>query len=170
MASIKDLKNNQTDNLTIDITGGTDDTEGENVIDDDKIFDYLSHEDLREFGMIPEFIGRFPIIANVNSLSTDDLVKILTEPENSVIKQFQYLLSLDNIDLVFNKDALKFMAEVASKMGNGARGLRALIESTLNEFVFEYSSKEYKNKKKIEIGKKDVEKKISSRYQSYIKD
>ena len=150
--------------------GGTDDTEGENVIDDDKIFDYLSHEDLREFGMIPEFIGRFPIIANVNSLSTDDLVKILTEPENSVIKQFQYLLSLDNIDLVFKKDALKFMAEVASKMGNGARGLRALIESTLNEFVFEYSSKEYKNKKKIEIGKKDVEKKISSRYQSYIKD
>ena len=141
-----------------------------NEIDDDRIFDYLSHEDLRKFGMIPEFIGRFPIIANVNSLDVDDLVKILTEPENSVVKQFQYLLSLDNINLIFKKDALKFMAEVASKMGNGARGLRALIESTLNEFVYEFSSKEYKNMKKIEIGKEDVEKKISSRYQSYLKE
>lgn len=136
-----------------------------NVIDESKIFTYMSHDDLRKFGMIPEFIGRFPVLANVNALKKEDLIKILTEPKNSLINQYRYLLTLDGINLQFSKDALEYIADIATKMENGARGLRALLESILDEIVYTYATGiDRKNMKKVTIKAEDVENKLSERF------
>jgi ATP-dependent Clp protease ATP-binding subunit ClpX len=133
--------------------------------DDDKIFNYLSHEDLRKFGMIPEFIGRFPTVTNVNRLKKEDLLRILTEPKDSIINQYKYMLMLDNIKLVFDKDALEYIAEIAIDVGNGARSLRALLESVMNEIVYTYCNESNrKTTKKVVITKDYVKEKLSKRY------
>ena len=86
---------------------------------------------------IPEFIGRFPIITNVNALSKEDLVKILTEPKNAIIKQFKEMLKVDNTNLVFEKDAIEEIANLAIELKTGARGLRNIIETVLIDIMFE---------------------------------
>jgi ATP-dependent Clp protease ATP-binding subunit ClpX len=92
---------------------------------------------LRDFGFIPEFIGRFPIITNVNPISEEGLVTILTEPKNSIIKQYTQLVSYDNTDLVFTDDALKEIAHLAFTLGTGARGLRAIVETVMTDVMYE---------------------------------
>lgn len=135
--------------------------------EDFHVYEYLSQDDLRKYGMIPEFIGRFPILTNVNELKKDDLVKILKDPENSVIKQFTRLMNVDNITLSIDDDAIEFIAEVALEIGTGARGLRSMMESTLNEFVFDVVD-DSTTPRTITITKKDVEEKINKRYSTYI--
>ena len=136
-----------------------------NELNEDKIFTYMSHEDLRRFGMIPEFIGRFPVLANVNKLKKEDFVKILVEPKNSIINQYKYMMAADGINLIIKPDALDYIAEVAMKMGNGARGLRALLESILDDLIFTYANgTERKNMKKVYVSKEDVMDKLSERY------
>jgi ATP-dependent Clp protease ATP-binding subunit ClpX len=129
--------------------------------------------------MIPEFIGRFPIISTVNSLTKDDLVRILTEPKNSLVNQYRLMMSLDGIDLTVSKDALELVAEIALKIGTGARGLRSMMESVLNDFVYEYSDSNHSSCSDedgeiklapLEITKDDVEKTISKRYANYLED
>lgn len=107
-----------------------------NVVDN--LFKYVETEDLRKFGMIPEFIGRFPIITYTETLKKEDLVKILIKPKNSLIKQYQKLLKFDNIELKFNNNALKIIADTAIKNKTGARGLRKIVEKILTEIMFEY--------------------------------
>jgi ATP-dependent Clp protease ATP-binding subunit ClpX len=97
-------------------------------------------EDLIEFGMIPEFVGRFNSIANCNELNIDDLVEILTTPKNAIIKQYQHLFAEENIELEFTPDALRSMAEMAKATGTGARALRMIVESLLLELMFEAPS------------------------------
>jgi ATP-dependent Clp protease ATP-binding subunit ClpX len=97
-------------------------------------------EDLIQFGMIPEFVGRFNSIANCNELTTEDLVKILTEPKNAITKQYQALFAEENIQLNFAEDALMAMAEEAKKTATGARALRMIVESLLLELMFEAPS------------------------------
>lgn len=97
----------------------------------------VSHKQLIKYGMIPEFVGRLPVITQLHNLMEEDLVKILMEPKNSLVKQYQALFALDGIDLVFEYDFLKGIAEKASKEGTGARGLRAIMEQSLSDAMFD---------------------------------
>lgn len=97
-------------------------------------------EDFVQFGMIPEFIGRFNCIANCNELSTDDLVKILVEPKNAIIKQFKMLFQLEGVSLEFSEAALKAIARKANAAGTGARALRMILENIMRDLMFEVPS------------------------------
>ncbi|NDD58051.1 MAG: ATP-dependent Clp protease ATP-binding subunit ClpX [Chlamydiae bacterium] len=97
-------------------------------------------EDLIEFGMIPEFVGRFNSIANCNELTTEDLVDILTKPKNAITKQYQSLFHEENVKLTFTEDALRAMAENAKVTGTGARALRMIVEGLLLDLMFEVPS------------------------------
>lgn len=97
-------------------------------------------EDLMAYGLIPELIGRLPVVVNVDPLDLADLMRILTEPKNAITKQYQSLLALDKVELVFTEDALRAAAEIAIKRETGARGLRAIMESALTDVMFEVPS------------------------------
>ena len=88
-------------------------------------------EDLLKFGMIPEFVGRLPVITNVRNLDQEALVRILTEPRNALVKQYERLFELDGVELEFTDDALEAVADQAILRGTGARGLRAILEEVL---------------------------------------
>ena len=94
-------------------------------------------EDLREFGMIPEFIGRLPVIFTLEKLSQDMLVKILKEPKNAILKQYQKLLELDEVQLVFDDSALEAIAKKAVEKKTGARALRAIIEEFMLDIMYQ---------------------------------
>jgi len=98
-------------------------------------------EDLLKFGMIPEFIGRLPILTSVENLDRPALMEILTEPKNALVKQYQKLFELDDVGLEFSPDALEVVADLAIKRGTGARGLRAIMEETLLGVMYEIPSK-----------------------------
>jgi ATP-dependent Clp protease ATP-binding subunit ClpX len=97
-------------------------------------------EDLLRFGLIPEFVGRLPVISTLEPLDEPALVRILTEPKNSHVKQYQKLLEMDSVSLEFNPDALEEIAKEAIKRNTGARGLRAIIESIMLEVMYEAPS------------------------------
>ena len=101
----------------------------------------VNTEDLLKFGLIPEFIGRVPILVTLDSLDEDALVKILKEPKNSLVKQYQRMLELDNVKLTFNDDALVEIAKLAIKQKTGARGLRTILENLLLDVMYEIPSK-----------------------------
>ncbi len=94
-------------------------------------------EDLVKFGLIPEFTGRLPVITTMNDLSEDDLVRVLTEPKNSLVKQYQKLLSMDGVELVFEPEALRELAKTALSRKTGARGLRAEMERLMTDVMYE---------------------------------
>nr|WP_316624203.1 ATP-dependent protease ATP-binding subunit ClpX [uncultured Ruminococcus sp.] len=105
--------------------------------------DWMKHvtgHDLIKFGIIPELIGRLPVIAALSDLSEDDLVRVLTEPKNSVIAQYKHLFKLDNVELLFEKEALYAIAKLAREQNTGARGLRGIIEGLLTDLMFETPS------------------------------
>jgi len=97
----------------------------------------VTADDLLQFGLIPEFVGRIPVIVSVDPLDTEMLVQILTEPKNSIIKQYQRLFALDHVELVFSPDALQAAAEQALNYKTGARGLRTMIEGLLLDVMYE---------------------------------
>jgi len=101
------------------------------------IFTQVQPEDLRKFGLIPEFIGRLPVLASVTPLDKPSLIQILTEPKNALVKQYQRMFELDGFELEFDADALDAIAEEAIKRETGARGLRAIMEETLASIMFE---------------------------------
>lgn len=106
-------------------------------------------EDIQKFGLIPEFIGRLPVVAALEQLTADDLVRILTEPRNALVKQYQTLLSYDGVELEFDKDALQAIANKAIERKTGARGLRSIIEETMMDIMFEIPSQEEVTKVRI---------------------
>ena len=110
--------------------------------DDEDIISKVKHEDLVKFGMIPEFIGRIPVVCYLEELDEKDLVRVLTEPKNSVVKQYEYLFDLDGVKLVFEEEALEEIAKESIKRKTGARGLRSIIEELLLDVMFEIPSKE----------------------------
>ena len=125
------------------------------------ILGQLKPEDLIQFGLIPEFLGRLPVITSIGELNEDSLVKILTEPKNALLKQYKELFKIDGIDLQFTDEALQAMAKEALKRKSGARGLRAIMEETMLEIMYDIPSKE--NVKECIIGEevvKDSEKPI----------
>lgn len=101
------------------------------------IFTQVQPEDLRKFGLIPEFIGRLPVLASVTPLDKPSLIQILTEPKNALVKQYQRMFELDGFELEFDAEALDAIAEEAIKRETGARGLRAIMEETLASIMFE---------------------------------
>ncbi|NTU90018.1 MAG: AAA domain-containing protein, partial [Actinobacteria bacterium] len=94
-------------------------------------------EDLNKFGMIPEFVGRIPVISSVQALDEDDLIRILTEPKNALTKQYKRIFSFENVKLTFTPDALRAIAKEAVKHGTGARGLRSICERALLDIMYE---------------------------------
>lgn len=104
---------------------------------DASIMQQVVPEDLMSFGLIPEFIGRLPILTALEELDEDDLVRILTEPKNALVKQYQALLALDDVELEFDADALKAMAALAIERETGARGLRSIIEEVMRDIMFD---------------------------------
>ncbi len=105
------------------------------------IFTDVMPEDLLKFGMIPEFIGRLPVITSVNSLDRDALIQILTEPKNALVRQYRRLFELDGVDLDFSDDALEAIADQAILRGTGARGLRAIMEEVLLSVMYDIPSR-----------------------------
>ena len=108
----------------------------------DKVFSEVMPEDLLKFGLIPEFIGRLPVIATVDKLNREALVQILTEPRNALVKQYQKLFELDGVELEFTDDAIEAVADLAMMRGTGARGLRAIIEEVLLNVMYDVPSRE----------------------------
>jgi len=108
----------------------------------DEMFAQVRPEDLVKFGLIPEFIGRLPLIASVNKLDGEALRQILTEPRNALIKQYQKLFELDGVELEFTDDAISAIADKAMERGTGARGLRAIIEEVLLNVMYDVPSRE----------------------------
>ena len=111
----------------------------------------IKPEDLLKYGLIPEFIGRIPVIVTLEELNESALVKILTEPKNALIKQYKELFSLDDVELEFEEDAIKEIAKKAFERKTGARALRSILEELLMDVMFEIPSDE--NIKKCVITK-----------------
>ena len=125
-----------------------------------------THQDLVKFGMIPELVGRLPVITTLNGMDKETLVRIMTEPKNSIVKQYKALFKMDNIDLEFEKEALERIAELTIERKTGARGLRSIIESVLQPLMFESPSdssitKITVTKETVENGKAEVMRKAS---------
>jgi ATP-dependent Clp protease ATP-binding subunit ClpX len=121
-----------------------------------EVFEHCLPEDLIEYGLIPEFIGRLPVMSAVHQLTRDDLVSILVEPRNALAKQFQRFFAFDGIELVFSEDSLIAIAEKGLERETGARGLRSIIEEILLEVQFELPSR--RDVKKCVVTKETVEK------------
>jgi ATP-dependent Clp protease ATP-binding subunit ClpX len=100
-------------------------------------YDMVEPDDLVSYGLIPELVGRLPIIASLSEITEEDMVRILTEPKNSLIKQYQKLFSIDNVELNFEEDALKAIAAKSIKRKTGARGLRAILEENMIDIMYE---------------------------------
>lgn len=109
-------------------------------IDKYKVFEELLPQDLLKFGLIPEFVGRLPIIATLRELDKDALIDIVTKPKNALVKQYQKLFKLDNVELEFEKDALEKIVDKAIERKTGARGLRSIIEEIMRDVMFEIPS------------------------------
>ena len=109
---------------------------------DPHLLEKVTVDDIKSFGMIPEFIGRLPIIFTLDGLSEDMLVKILMEPKNAILKQYQKLLELDGVKLEFDRDALIAVAETTLKRKTGARGLRAIMEKIMMDTMYQVPSDE----------------------------
>ncbi len=119
-------------------------------------------EDLLKFGLIPEFIGRLPVMTALEKLDEDDLVRILTEPKNALVKQYQELIRLDGSKLTFTDGALRAMAQLAIKRNTGARGLRSIIEDVMRDVMFDLPSR--KDVEKVIIDKRCVTQHTEPRY------
>jgi ATP-dependent Clp protease ATP-binding subunit ClpX len=108
----------------------------------DMMFADVRPEDLLKFGLIPEFVGRLPVIATVDKLHESDLMRILIEPRNALTKQYQKLFEIDHVDLEFTDDAIDAIAKQAMLRGTGARGLRAILEEVLLNVMYDVPSRE----------------------------
>lgn len=126
----------------------------QNYDESKSIMQQIIPEDLLKFGLIPEFIGRLPILTALEKLSEDDLVRILTEPKNALVKQYSKLLEFDGVKLEFEEEALREVAHLAIERNTGARGLRSIIEATMRDIMFEVPSN--KEIEKVIISKDTV--------------
>ena len=127
-------------------------------VDEDNMLQYIIPKDLKDFGLIPEIIGRLPVLTHMNPLDTDTLRAILTEPKNSIIKQYKKLFKMDGIDFSINESALMYIVDKAVEYKLGARGLRSLCEAILTDAMFEMPGTE---EKELKINKKYAENKIN---------
>ncbi len=130
-----------------------------NQIDRDNLLQYITHQDLKSYGLIPELIGRLPVLTYLEPLDMETLKLILTEPKNSIIKQYKKLFELEGVELSFTKGALEFIAEKALEYKLGARGLRSICEAIMTDAMFELPSE--KDIKAFEVDRTYAEEKLS---------
>lgn len=131
---------------------------GKYEIDRDNLLQYITPADIKKFGLIPEIVGRFPILTYLNPLDRGTLRRILTEPKNSLVKQFVKLFDMDGIKLSFEEEVLDFIVDKSIEFRLGARGLRSIVEAVLNDAMFDMPSEE--DKKELVITKAYAEEKI----------
>ncbi len=134
-------------------------TNGIEDIDHENLLQYIAPQDLKSFGLIPEIIGRLPVLTHLDPLNKEALKRILTEPKNALIKQYTKLFKIDGIKLAFKNDALDFIVDTAVKFKLGARGLRSICETVMTDAMFELPDKSVKS---FTVDKKYVEEKISN--------
>jgi ATP-dependent Clp protease ATP-binding subunit ClpX len=127
----------------------------ENSKDNKSLLKQIHPDDLVKFGLIPEFIGRLPIHVALNSLSKEDLMKIITEPKNSIIKQYAASLKIDDVNLIFLPEAIEAIAEKSIAQKTGARGLRSIVENIMIEVMYDIPSK--KSIKEVTVTREAVE-------------
>ncbi len=123
-----------------------------------KILEKIQPEDLLKYGLIPEFVGRVPVVVSLHELDEDALVKILVEPKNALVKQYKKLFQLDEVDIEFEEDALKVVAKMAIDRKTGARGLRSILENAMLEVMYDIPSRD--DIKKCIVTQETIEKKI----------
>jgi ATP-dependent Clp protease ATP-binding subunit ClpX len=132
------------------------DIRGTSDRDLDQVFAHLHPDDLIQYGLIPEFVGRLPIHVTLRDLTKEDFIRIIQEPRNSILKQYKASLELDDVDLVFEDDAIAAIAEKAMSQKTGARGLRAIVEGVMLDMMFDIPS--IKGKKQVIITRDVIEK------------
>ncbi len=128
---------------------------GVDTIDKDNILKYVTPQDIRSFGLIPEIVGRLPVVTYLHPLTKETLIRILQEPKNALAKQFHKLFEMDNIEIEFTDDGYEFIVDKAIEYKLGARGLRSIVEAVLTEAMFTMPSE--KKKKKLIVDAKYVE-------------
>ncbi len=111
-------------------------------VDSERLLQYVTHQDLKHFGLIPELLGRLPVLTYLEPLDKETLLRIMTEPKNAILKQYQALFEMEGIKLDMTKDAIDFIADMALEYKLGARGLRSLCEAILTDAMFELPSHE----------------------------
>ncbi len=134
-------------------------TEHEGQLDKENLLQYISPQDLKSFGLIPELIGRMPIVTHLDPLDREALKLILTEPKNALIKQYQKLFDMEGVNLTFDKAALNIIVDKAMEFKLGARGLRSICEAIMLDAMFEFPSD--KTKKELKITSSYVKKELS---------
>lgn len=147
---------------------GFSDSDTEKTADEimyNEVIDEIAPDDLKKFGIIPELLGRLPIITPLHELTEDQLCQILTEPKNALVRQYKEIFQYDDTELIFEKDALKSIAARAIKNGTGARGLRAILENLLLDRMYEIPDQ--KQKSVLRITKDEVEEKIKKEVAKY---
>ena len=133
-AGLEKIISNRTNDSSMGFGALVEEADNKNI---DELFNILEPEDLLKFGLIPEFVGRVPIIATLEDLNEESLVKILTEPKNALIKQYQRMFEIENVKLTFSDESLISIAKQAIERKTGARGLRSILESILLETMFD---------------------------------
>lgn len=151
---IERRKNKKTIGFNSVMNNGNADNEEEDLLSD------ITTEDLKKFGLIPELIGRFPLVTHVKPLTEEELYQVLIEPKNSIIKQYQKMMWMDNVDLTFDEDALRAIAKNASEKKTGARALRGVIDKVLADLMFEYGGYN-ETKVKLNVTKEMIDKYIN---------
>ena len=149
---LEKVVSNRKDNSSLGFGGSLKEKEGnyaENMLD-------LQPDDLIKYGLIPEFVGRMPIIATLDQLTEDDLVRIMTEPKNAITKQYEKMMKLNNVDLEFTEEALRAVARKSMKLKTGARGLRTIVEKAMLNVMYEVPSDP--NVEKIVVTADSIEK------------
>ncbi|MEN8693688.1 MAG: ATP-dependent Clp protease ATP-binding subunit ClpX [Akkermansiaceae bacterium] len=137
---MEDIVRRRLGKRVLGFNGGAENDEEER--DDASLLKKVLPEDLLHFGLIPEFVGRLPVLTSLRKLTENELIQILTEPKNALIKQYQKQLALNGVKLKVNKDALRAMAEKANERGTGARALRSILESLMLDIMFEVPSRD----------------------------
>ena len=111
-------------------------------IEEEKLLSQVRPEDLLKFGLIPEFIGRLPVMVTLGQLSEEALIRIITEPKNALLKQYRKLFKLDNVELEIEPDAVRAIAQKALERKTGARGLRSILEGVMTDIMYEIPSRD----------------------------
>lgn len=138
---------------------GYDSVQNQMNIDKENLMKYVTPQDIKSFGLIPEIVGRLPVITYLNPLDKDTLRRILTEPKNSIIKQYTKLFKMDGVELKFDDDALDYIVKKTIEYKLGARGLRSIVETIMNDAMFEIPSKKVKRYTvKLEYAKEQMAK------------
>lgn len=133
-------------------------------IDTDNLSQYVAPQDLKAFGLIPEIVGRLPILTHLEPLDRDALLRILTEPKNSIVRQYRKLFAMDGVELVLEPEALELVVDKAIEFKLGARGLRAIVESILIDDMYDIGSHASSETRKLVVSREYAEVKLSKNY------